>query len=363
MIRVAHIALQLETGGLERLLIEHARHARRDEFELRFIALGQRGPVADEIEALGWPVITLGAPPGLRPSLVLRLARALKRHGVDVVHTHNTKPLLYGGPAARLAGLPKVVHTRHGQRHGATRVHDVMFGLASRCAHRMVCVSQDAARCCRDEGVAPGLIDTIHNGVDTRRFPFHGPALGGPALYVGRLSPEKDLETLLKAGAAVSRRDPSFRLVIAGEGPCKASLESFAGELGIREHVRFLGAVSSVPALLRTAGVFVLSSLSEGLPVTVLEAMATGLPVVATAVGGTPEAVEHGMSGLLVAKGDDAALAGALEKVMNDSDRAREMGKAGRRRVEAEFSAGVMVHRYEALYRELAPAPQKRMAA
>jgi glycosyltransferase involved in cell wall biosynthesis len=363
MIRVAHIALQLETGGLERLLIEHARHARREEFELRFIGLGKRGPVADEIEALGWPVTTLGAPPGLRPSLILQLARALKSHGVDVVHTHNTKPLLYGGPAARLAGLPKVIHTRHGQRHGATRVHDAMFGLASRCAHRMVCVSQDAAGRCRDEGVAADLIATIHNGVDTQRFPFRGPASDGPALYVGRLSPEKDLETLLKAAATVSRRFPSFRLVIAGEGPCKARLESFAGELALREHVRFLGSVSDVPALLSTAGAFVLSSLSEGLPVTVLEAMATGLPVIATAVGGTPEAVEHGVTGLLAASGDDAALASALERVMSHPGMAREMGTAGRRRVEARFSSSVMVRQYEALYREVAPRELKGMAA
>ncbi len=354
MIRVAHIALQLETGGLERLLIEHARHVDRREIELRFIALGQRGSVANELENLGWPVVTLGAPPGLRPSLVLRLARVLGSQGIDVVHTHNTKPLLYGGPAARLAGLPKVIHTRHGQRHGATRVHDAMFGLASRCAHKMVCVSHDAARRCRAEGVSPALIATIHNGVDTQRFAFHGPSAAGPALFVGRLSPEKDLETLIRAAAMVSRRRPSFRLVLAGDGPCKGRLRSLAGELQVQEHVQFVGAVGDVPSLLRTAGVFVLSSISEGLPVTVLEAMATGLPVVATAVGGTPEVVEHGVSGLLTPSGDHAALGDALEQVMADTEKAALMGRAGRLRVESEFTSRVMVDRYMALYRQVA---------
>lgn len=353
MIRVAHIALQLETGGLERLLIEHARLVDRREFELRFIALGERGAIANEIEALGWPVLTLGAPPGLRPSLVLRLARVLKAHGVHVVHTHNTKPLLYGGPAARLAGLPRVIHTRHGQRHGATRVHDAMFALASRCAHRMVCVSHESAARCRAEGVPPDLIQTIHNGVDLERFSFRGPASAEQALYVGRLSPEKDLETLVRAAALVSRRRPSFRLGIAGEGPCGERLKSLAGDLGIHEQVRFLGAVSDVSALLHTARVFVLSSVSEGLPVTVLEAMAMGLPVVATAVGGTPEAVDHGVNGLLIPSGDPARLAEAIQQVLDGPDIAARMGRAGRQRVESEFSARGMVDRYEALYREV----------
>src|SRR5207247_1413628 len=103
-IRVAHVAVGLSMGGTEKLLLEFARHIDRDRFELRFLALETRGTVADEIEACGWPVTRLAEPPGLRMDLIFRLARFFRRWGVDVVHTHNSKPLIYGGPAAWLAG-------------------------------------------------------------------------------------------------------------------------------------------------------------------------------------------------------------------------------------------------------------------
>src|SRR5687768_2313562 len=104
--RVAHVALQLQTGGMEKLLVEFARHTDRERFELRFVSLGTRGSLAGEIEECGWPGTALGKPPGLRPGLVARLARLFSRWRVDVVHTHNDSPLLYGAPAARLAGVP-----------------------------------------------------------------------------------------------------------------------------------------------------------------------------------------------------------------------------------------------------------------
>jgi len=357
-LRVAHVALQLETGGLERLLIEHARHIDHDAFDLHFVSIGTRGPIADDLESLGWPVTALNTPPGLRPSLILTLARLFKSHHFDAIHTHNTKPLLYAGPAARLAGVPCLIHTRHGQRHGHTRLHDTLFRLASRCADRMVCVSDDAAHRCRQEGIAPRLITTVPNGIDTDRFTYSGPAPHGPALYVGRLATEKGLDTLIKAAAIASRRVPNFQLHLAGDGACRTTLEALTRDLGLSGHVKFLGAVSDIPALLRTASVFVLSSISEGMPVTALEAMATGLPVVATSVGGTPEAVEHGRTGLLVNSGDHAALADALTTVMLSPDLAQRMGKAGRERVETRFSASAMVAHYESMYREVTRSVQ-----
>ena len=123
VIRIAHITLGLDTGGMERLLSEFARHADRRRFSLRFVALGLRGRVAEQIESCGWPVTALRATAGVRPSVVYRLARLFREERVDLVHTHNTKPLLYAGPAARLALVGGVVHTCHGQRRGATRRH------------------------------------------------------------------------------------------------------------------------------------------------------------------------------------------------------------------------------------------------
>lgn len=362
LVRIAHVALQLETGGMERLLVEFARHADRRRFDVRFVALGGRGRIAEEIESCGGAVTALSARRGVRPSIVFRLARCFRDEGIDVVHVHNTKPLLYAGPAARLAGVGGVIYTRHGQRHGATARQNVLFRMAARCADRVVCVSEDSMRLCREDGVGAGALRTIWNGIDRERFAFVGPTAGGPGVYVGRLSAEKDVATLLRAVAIVVAARPSFRLRIAGSGACAAELSSLTESLGLNEHVEFLGDVRDVPMLFRGASLFVLPSLTEGLPLTVLEAMACGMPVVATRVGGTPEAVADGSSGLLVPPGDPARLAAAMLKVYDDGAMARDMGIAGRRRCEEHFDVGVMVGKYESLYEDVLRGRKARAA-
>lgn len=352
-IRVAHVTQQLDTGGMERLLAEFARHSGRAAVEPCFVSIGARGRVADDIAACGCDVIALAEPAGLRPGMVYRLARLFHERRIDVVHTHNTKPLLYAGPAARLAGVGGVVHTRHGRRHGATRRQNFLFRLAARCADRVVCVSEDSANLCRREGIDPHLIRTVLNGIDLDRFPCSGPDPEGPAVFVGRLTPEKDVETLLHAARQVAVRRPRFRLTIAGSGPCEVDLKSLAQRLRLSAIVEFAGEVRDVPSLLRRASVFVLPSITEGLPLTVLEAMSGGLPVVATSVGGVPEAVEDGSTGLLVPSGNANALADALFRIHANRAEARSMGLAGRRRVEAMFDVRRMVSQYEALYQEI----------
>jgi glycosyltransferase involved in cell wall biosynthesis len=354
--RVTHVALQLETGGMERLLVEFARLADRPRYSLQFVSLTSRGRVADDIESCGWPVVTLGVRPGLKPGAAFRLARLLQESSTDIVHTHNTRPLVYGGAAGRLAQVRAVVHTRHGQRHFSTARQDRLFRAAARCADRIVCVSEDAAARSRFAGIGGAAVRTIWNGVDLARFQGQSGSAGGPAVFVGRLSPEKDVATLLRATSIVVQREPSFRLQIAGDGPCVAELHELAGALGVRGRVEFLGEVQDVPGLLRRAGVFVLPSLSEGLALTVLEAMACGLPVVATQVGGTPEAVLEGETGLLVPAEDPRALADALLRVHRDATLARTLGTAGRARAHAHFDARVMVRRYESLYSEVLAA-------
>jgi glycosyltransferase involved in cell wall biosynthesis len=197
------------------------------------------------------------------------------------------------------------------------------------------------------------IVKTIPNVIDLNRFSFCGPDLSGPAVFAGRLAPEKDVATLLRAARHVATVRPQFRLAIAGSGPCEAELKDLAAKLRVEGVVEFLGEVRDMPALLRRASLFVLPSITEGLPLTVLEAMACGLPVVATSVGGTPEAVDDGVSGLLVPSGDAAALADALLRVHSNADEVRAMGLAGRRRVQALFDVRSMVLQYESTYRQV----------
>lgn len=351
-VRVVHTVLQLDTGGMEKLLVEFARHADRRRFDLRFVSLTTRGRVADEIESLGWPVVALGEPAGLRLGFVRRLAKLFREFEADVVHPHNTKPLIYCGPAARLARVPAVVYTRHGQRQGARRGETLLYKLAVRTADRAVCVSEDGARIAREEGVDPSRVRAIWNGIDTTRFSFAGPTADGPAVMVGRLSPEKNVETLIRAAAIVVRERQDFRLEIAGDGVCLPGLKTLADGLNVNGFVRFLGDVRDVPGLLGRASLSILPSLTEGISLTLLEAMARGLPVVATRVGGNPEVVADGVTGVLVPPENPEEMARAILRLYADPPLGRQMGEAGRRRVETHFDVRQMVASYESLYRE-----------
>lgn len=348
---VIHVSHGLHLGGMEKLLVEFARHADRARYALHFVSLTDAGDAAREIEAAGWAVTCLHTPSGLRAGLLRALRATFARLNADIVHTHNTKPMLYAAPAARWAGVRGVVHTRHGQRLGASRRQTWMFNLAARCVDRMVSVSQDSTALAERQGIVASKLLTIHNGIDISHFAPGLYASDGPLLYVGRLSPEKDLPTLLRAFAMIDR--PDVKLDLAGDGPSRTELESLVRTLALSDRVRFLGAVSDVPTRLQSARALVLPSLSEGISLALLEAMATGLPTIATRVGGNPEVVEDGSTGWLVPASDPLALARAMQQMLSEPQRAREMGRAGRARVETHFDVRKMVCAYESIYASL----------
>jgi glycosyltransferase involved in cell wall biosynthesis len=350
-LRVAHVSLGLDVGGQERLLVELARHADRKRFDLSFISLTGRGKLAQTIEALGWQVFALDEPPGLRPRMVSRLARLFCRQGLSVIHTHDDKPLLYSSLAVMLARVRRHIHTQH---HGLltqmTPRQRKLVAWAGRLADAFVCVSRDSARHMEETGLPAGRITTLWNGIDLKRYSYGAPSPGGPAVTVARLSPEKDIASLLRAVALVVPAAPDFRLEIAGDGPLRKELQQLAADLRLDRQVRFLGEVSDIPKLLGRSSLFVLPSQTEGISLTILEAMSRGLPVLATSVGGNPEVVESGTSGLLVPAGNPAALAHGLLRLWNNREEGRLMGRAGRRRVETYFDIRDMVAQYERLY-------------
>ncbi|MBY0229453.1 MAG: glycosyltransferase [Gemmataceae bacterium] len=346
-VRVVHLTLGLDVGGQEKLLAEFARHADRARFSLRFVSLTTRGPVADEIEAAGWPVTALHAPEGFRPRLVLKLASLFRELRADVVHTHDERPNIHGAPAAWLAGA-RCVHTRHSQASKLSARQRLLVRASSLFNHAFVCISADSARLAASQGIRRPLV--LPNGIDLSRFAFTGPDPAGPAVLVARLAPEKDIPTLLDAAALLGKACPDFRLEVAGDGPLRTELEAKRDALGLRSCVSFLGNVRDVPALLKRARLFVLSSTTEGISLTLLEAMARGLPIVATRVGGNPEVVVHGETGLLVPPSDPAALADAVARLWTQPETCARMGEAGRARAEAKFDIRRMVAEYEKLY-------------
>ena len=350
-LKVVHLTLGLDVGGQEKLLVEFARHANRRQVDLHFISLTTRGALAGELESHGWPVTALEAPSGLRPGLILGLARVLRRLGADVLHTHDDRPNIHGAPAAHLAGVRRVIHTRHHQGTHLSRRQRWLVRFVSLFDHRFVCISHDSARHALAAGIGRRRVVVLPNGIDLERFAPTGPKPTGPAVLVARLAPVKDVGTLLDAVALLALTCPDFRLEIAGDGPCRAELEAQAVRLGLSDHVRFLGVVHDVPALLARARLFVLSSISEGISLTLLEAMARGLPVIATAVGGNPEVIEAGQTGLLVPAREPASLAAALARLWTEPESCARMGEEGRRRAERLFDVRRMVADYETLYR------------
>src|ERR1043165_534612 len=188
-LRVAHITGCLDMGGQEKLLLEFARCVNRDHFEPRVVSLTTQGALASELEALGCPVSALELAPGFHAATPLELARLFRRWGTDIVHTHNDRPLIYAAPAARLAGVSRVVHSKHGRGTGNSRRQTILTALTAYLTDHFVCVSEDCARLARQQGVPSRRVRTLPNGIDTDRFAHAGPCPCGPAVMVARLCP------------------------------------------------------------------------------------------------------------------------------------------------------------------------------
>jgi glycosyltransferase involved in cell wall biosynthesis len=359
---VAHILSSFDLGGQERVALDLAASQVRAGYRVTAVSLAPPpdGPLAAEFRAAGVAVDRVARPrPGVDPLLVLRLARWLRGHGVDLVHTHNRMPLIYGAPAARLAGAA-VVHTKHGNNpKGGTRL--IAGNLAGRFVDAFVAVSPEtAAFARRRKEVDVRRLMVITNGVELARFRPDaaararvraelGIAAGAWVVgTVGRIAVEKNQALLVRAAAPLL--GPQARLIVVGAGPLLPSLSELAAALAITPHVHLLGVRADVPDVLNALDAFVLSSDTEGLPLAIPEAMAVGLPVISTSVGGIPTVIDEGQTGWLVPPGDEARLRERLARLRDDPDLARACGGRARAAALARFSADRMRREYIELY-------------
>ena len=367
-VRVVHLVLGLSIGGLEQVVYDLVSKVDRDRFDVRVLCLGEIGVWGPRFKALGVPVEGLGVMQRGTLGRVAAVARRLRALRPDVLHTHNPAPHLVGALAARLSGVPVVINTKHGRNYPHNRKWVLANRLASWLSNKVVAVSGDAGDVAlKIEKVPAHKVEVIRNGIDLERFPIaRRPRREScrRAVHVARISySSKDQRTLLQAVRIVADRQPDFVLDIVGDGPDRSDLEGFCDELHLRSHVNFIGFRDDVQHYLSRAEFFVLSSVTEGISLTLLEAAASGLPIVATQVGGNPEVTVHGESGFLVPPRSPESLAAAMLEMLSDRNRARRMGIAGRRRVAEQFDLCRAVARYEELYLSLLRASKKSNAS
>ncbi len=361
--RIVQLVENLEMGGLERLAVDLALAQKAAGHDPAVYCLLGRGFFAGELEAAGIPLIAFEKKKGISLRTTWQMARALRRFRAEVVHTHNANVHHYGVAAARQAGVPVVVNTRHGLGvlHMKAK-QERIFRATLRWTDAVVLVSEDSRGFFVDHRDIPRRkTRVILNGIPVERF-VRQPAQPGsqrPRLRfgtVGRLVPAKDHGLLLEAFRSVLAKFPECELHVLGDGPLRKSLEDGVAQLGLGRAVQLHGASREVPEFLSRLDVFVLSSLSEGLPVVILEAMAAGLPIVSTRVGGVPEAAPEGSVAWYCPPQDAGALADAMCRAAA-SDSLAGMGDTARRLALERFSIERMWSQYEHLFQELLSRP------
>lgn len=349
-LHVMCVVPDLEVGGAERHVATLLPALDRARFSPSVICIGQRGALFETLLAGEVPARALHRRKRQLLGALADLVREMRRTRPDIVITRGYNAEMLGRIAAVLTRVPKLVVWVHdcGGLQPRTRVRR----LADRMLNPLTSVYFGVARSqvrylTGDLGYPASKVRIVRNGADTSRPPSSADPVMAAKLGIGPgdrvvgivagLRPEKDHATLLRAARLVLDELPATRILIVGDGLLRPELERLASELGIADRVIFTGSRSDIGDLLALMDVFTLTSYSECFPIAVLEAMASGRPAVCTAVGGTPELIEEGVTGHLVAPRDPQALAERLVALLRDREAAREMGRAARARVEAEF--------------------------
>lgn len=354
--RVLHVAKVAGISGSENHLLLLLPALRERGLDVRFTMLHEDEPGAAEfaarLEAHGIPVDRIRLRRALSPLAFVRLTRIIRRDRPAIVHTHLVHADFHALPAGRLARVPLLVSTKHGFnpfRDG--RAFATADRLVGRLADVHIAISAGLARYLAErEGFDEATFEVVHYGIEPGDAPS-APA-GMPRLaIVGRLIPIKGHDVLLRALAAVRREQPELTLDVVGDGPLEAQLRATVGELGLGDAVTFSGRISPAASAFEAADIVVVPSFGEGFGMVALEAMERGRPVIASAVGGLPEIVDDGRTGVLVPPGDVDALAAAIRDLTASPARTAAMGAAGRARALEQFSQERCTDRIEQLYR------------
>ncbi len=362
---VVYLLHSLGRGGTENGVVNLLNRMDHDRFRFTIALVQRERSMLERVERAGVDVVTVGKRWGNDPLFPIKLTQLFRKLKPDLVHTRGFA-CIEGIPAARLAGVPAIVHSEHGRDVDEAHRMKPRRAALRRILYPMADVVMTVSDELRNSILAqvktnPGKLVCLPNGVDLERFRAMPTAAASRRLLglpetglmigsVGRHDPVKDYGSLLRAFARLRTDHAGLGLVLCGDGPQHAALRDAATALGVADDVHFLGFRDDIANVLSAIDLFVLPSLTEGMSNALLEAMASGLPCVATEVGGNGEILEHGRTGFLVPPSDPERLRAALRRLVDSEKLARRMGDAGRLRVATRFSLDAMIARYEDLY-------------
>ena len=378
---VVHLIYRLDFGGLETLLVECINRMPADKYRHAIICLTDYTDFSKKITKPGVEIFSLHKPPGLAPGTHVSLWRLLRQLKPTILHTYNLSALEYA-VAAALANVPVRVHGEHGRDasdpDGSNRKHNLLRRLLLPFYDCYYAVSADLRDWLKTTiGVPDRKNLLLGNGIDTVHFspPAGAQRCVSEALpagcyvigTVGRMQDVKNhaglVDAFIRLLALVPEKRAQLRLAIVGDGPLLPSIREKIAAEGIADLVWLPGARTDIADIMRSFSIFVLSSIAEGTPITILEAMATGLPVVSTRVGGVPEVVVDGVTGMLVPASDAEALANAMALYVRQPELAVQHGMAGKERVLRQYSMASMLSAYTTMYDDMLAAKNNTLGA
>jgi glycosyltransferase involved in cell wall biosynthesis len=364
-LKIVHLVTSLEVGGAQHNMLLGLPNLDPSRYKHILISIMDRMQMKQQFQQAGIEVHTLGLSKKTDIAVALRLRSLLKTIRPDILHTYLIHGNVLGRIVGRLAGVPTIIGSELtiGQ---AGRIGRLVTKLTNPLTDAVEVNSETGGKSvAADLGVPESKIEVVLPGLDLDAFGRTDQRsqvrteLGVEdsehlVLYVGRLRTVKGVEYGIRAFAKAFAQNPRLKLALAGEGDQRNHLESLSAELGIENNVKFLGARNDLPNVLSACDSVIMPSLTEGFPRVAIEAMASAKPVIATRVGGTPEAIIHNQSGILVPSKDIEAMADAIVNVANNSDLATRLGSAASERTEQHYSASKYVARLDEMYTRLA---------
>jgi glycosyltransferase involved in cell wall biosynthesis len=352
--KIVHVVYSLEMGGAEILVAQLCRLQRANGHDVSVTAYSNLGTLGVALRAEGIPIEVLGEAPFART--FMRFFHVFRRLRPDVVHCHNPAPTVQAAVGARLAGAHCIVSTRHSLVAPPYETSaEIAFSLVSLFCNWVVGICDATCNNLRHAPLARrNRLTRVYNGVTAvpATPPNERPEkCGFTLLFIGRVAAIKDLVTMIRAVAYATARVPDLHLWVVGEGAIRPGLEDLAREIGIADHITFWGERLDVGPFFAAADVYTMSSLSEGLPMSLLQSMSAGLPALVTDVGGMAEVVRNSQSGICTPVGDPRAMADAIVQLASDPERRATFSRNAIAAYTRDFTLEHMDAAYMDLYR------------